>query len=92
MSKLRNLPKVIWLQVFDEDDPDPPDIDFKDFNQSHEITWCVDQINACDIRYVLDKRQEKKMCGSPECERPADIRSSLCEHHRRNIGFEEAEK
>ncbi len=46
-----NPPKVIWLQIGE-------DVLIKhvsDWYNLVEITWCVDQINENDIRYVLDE-------------------------------------
>ena len=54
MSRPKNLPKVIWLQI--GEDCDCENIEWRD----HDITWCVDKINDNDIRYVLDKRQRRK--------------------------------
>jgi len=46
MSKMRNLPERIFLQV-DSEDEKP-----EDFNELREVTWCEDRINKTDIEYV----------------------------------------
>ena len=39
-----NAPERIYLQLGD----DPPD----EFPHGHDVTWCVDKIDECDIEYV----------------------------------------
>jgi len=36
----RDIPKIIWLQLFDEDG-----------EELYEPSWCEDQINSNDIKY-----------------------------------------
>lgn len=43
-------PKVIWLQIGE---------DAETYEGFEGVTWCVDQINDTDIRYVLDEKDLK---------------------------------
>ena len=49
---MKNIPKVIYLQVFEDGES------CDDFNElvSGAVSWCSDRINKSDIRYVLDKK------------------------------------
>ena len=44
MFKLKDMPKVVYLQVEDQ---------ISSFTDLGECTWCVDKINKSDIAYVL---------------------------------------
>ncbi len=58
---MTELPHEIWLQVHGDGDKSeglPPD--------GVEVTWCADQINDSDIRYIIDKRHLKKASKSNE--------------------------
>lgn len=57
MTKPKNVPKTIYLQV--GEDCDNKD-DFRELVIQSDITWCQDKINKNDIRYVLDKRQIRR--------------------------------
>ena len=57
MTKPKNVPKTIYLQV--GEDCDNKD-DFRELVIRNDITWCQDKINKNDIRYVLDKRQIRR--------------------------------
>jgi hypothetical protein len=52
---MTELPRTIWLQVYGDGDKSEglP-------SNGDEVTWCVDQINSNDVRYVIDKRHLKK--------------------------------
>ena len=52
MSKIRNLPERIFLQV-DSENERP-----EDFKELREVTWCEDRINKTDIEYV--RKSNKK--------------------------------
>ncbi len=44
---MKNIPKVIYLQV------DPEDEEPDDFKELDEVTWCSDWINKSDIKYMI---------------------------------------
>lgn len=58
---MKNLPQVIWLQVAGEDYGEgvTPDDDFNELCEG-AITWCSDQINSSDIRYILAPEEDIK--------------------------------
>ena len=45
MKQYRDAPACIYLQHDPENTGEP-------FNRAHEVTWCIDRINATDIEYV----------------------------------------
>ena len=49
-SKIKNIPKNIYLQV--DSDEDNSEIDFKDLEG---ITWCADKINDTDLKFQLNE-------------------------------------
>ena len=47
-EEMKNIPKVIYLQLTKED------AECEDFNELSQVSWCEDCINETDIKYVLE--------------------------------------
>ncbi len=46
-KKIKNVPEYIYLQIGEDCDC----VDFKEIEQTHEVSWCEDKINNNDIVY-----------------------------------------
>ncbi len=49
---MKNLPKVIYLQVGE-------DCDVDNFEDLHDVCWCESKIHSSDIRYIIDGRHKE---------------------------------
>jgi len=50
-------PNVIWLQWYDEDGYKGEDDDMTPYLiDAEEVTWCKEQINDYDVKYVKESR------------------------------------
>lgn len=54
-TKMRNIPKKIYLQVGDDG---PEDIDFNELSQE-DITWCQSRVDKTDIEYIRTMNEEE---------------------------------
>ena len=54
---MKNAPKVIYLQVCDEDDCG------SSFYEHEGVTWCQDMINDSDIKYVRADLAKQEWVG-----------------------------